>query len=205
MQFWDDLNYWRNNSYPIAFQNHYAGFVITGERSHINGYGTGGIFGNGNAWYNDEKAVTKPGRPMPFVFWNTTDVFVEHFENLHNCMKWKSSLNALVYVVDPPLWSLNIMNGTNMWFDDIYNNATAVNAPYGTNWVQNTDGFDTSNDIPKMLTHSLDVFGLLVSLVDANNILLQIWYIKAEMTALLSSQGRTIYLFRTYECRDRLF
>ena len=35
------------------------------------------------------------------------------------------------------------MNGTNMWFDDIYVNATALNAPYGDNWVQNTDGFDT--------------------------------------------------------------
>ena len=35
------------------------------------------------------------------------------------------------------------MNGTNMWFDDILCNATAVNAPFGTNWVQNTDGFDT--------------------------------------------------------------
>jgi len=122
----DDLAYWRNNSYPIAFQNHHAGFVITGDRIHINGYGTGGILGNGNAWYDDEKGVTQPGRPMPFVFWNVSDVFVEHF-----------------YVKDPPLWSLNIMNGTNMWFDDIYCNATAVNVPYGTNWVQNTDGFDT--------------------------------------------------------------
>jgi galacturan 1,4-alpha-galacturonidase len=35
------------------------------------------------------------------------------------------------------------MNGTNLWFDDILCNATAVNAPFGTNWVQNTDGFDT--------------------------------------------------------------
>ena len=35
------------------------------------------------------------------------------------------------------------MNGTNMWFDDIYVNATALSAPYGKNWVQNTDGFDT--------------------------------------------------------------
>lgn len=48
-----------------------------------------------------------------------------------------------VFVKDPPLWSINIMNGTNMWFDDMYVNATAVNVPYGTNWVQNTDGFDT--------------------------------------------------------------
>jgi galacturan 1,4-alpha-galacturonidase len=78
MQFSDDLNYWRNNSYPVAFQNHHAGFIITGERIHINGYGTGGIYGNGNAWYNAEQANTQPGRPMPFVFWNVSDVFVEH-------------------------------------------------------------------------------------------------------------------------------
>jgi galacturan 1,4-alpha-galacturonidase len=128
----DDLDFWRNNSFFIQFQNHRAGFVISGERIHINGHGTGGIFGNGNAWYNAEKATTLEGRPMPFVFWNVSDVAVEHF-----------------FVKDPPLWSLNIMNGTNMWFDDILCNATAVNAPFGTNWVQNTDGFDTmdANDI----------------------------------------------------------
>jgi len=52
-------------------------------------------------------------------------------------------LTASVYVKDSPLWALNIMNGTNMSFDSITCNSTAVNAPYGTNWVQNTDGFDT--------------------------------------------------------------
>jgi len=134
--FSDDLDYWRNNSYPITFQNHHAGFIITGDRIHINGYGTGGIYGNGNAWYNVEMADTQPGRPMPFVFWNVSDVFIEHF-----------------YVKDPQLWSLNIMNGTNMWFDDIYNNATAVNAPFGTNWVQNTDGFDTMDVYNIVLTN----------------------------------------------------
>lgn len=35
------------------------------------------------------------------------------------------------------------MNGTNMAFENIYCNATATQAPYGRNWVQNTDGFDT--------------------------------------------------------------
>jgi galacturan 1,4-alpha-galacturonidase len=121
--------------------------VITGERIHINGYGTGGIFGNGNAWYNDEKAVTQPGRPMPFVFWNVSDVFVEHCEHMSPVLEIELLLTGSVYVKDPPLWSLNIMNGTNMAFDDIYCNATAVNAPYGTNWVQNTDGFNTSKSV----------------------------------------------------------
>lgn len=35
------------------------------------------------------------------------------------------------------------MNGTTLWFDDILVNNTALDAPYGKNWVQNTDGFDT--------------------------------------------------------------
>jgi hypothetical protein len=119
-----DLDYWRNNSYPIAFQNHHAGIIFSGDGIHINGFGTGGINGNGNTWYNAEKAVTQPGRPMPFVWWNVSDVTVKHF-----------------FVKQPPLWSINIMNGTDMWFDDIYVNATALQAPFGDNWVQNTDGF----------------------------------------------------------------
>lgn len=76
--FSDDLDYWRNNSYPIAFQNHQAGFIISGERIHLNGYGTGKINGSGNSWYDAEEAHTQPGRPMPFVWWNVTDVLVEH-------------------------------------------------------------------------------------------------------------------------------
>lgn len=78
LQFSDDLDYWRSNSYPIAFQNHAAGFIISGERISINGYGTGKINGSGNTWYTAEAGDTQPGRPMPFVFWNVSDVLVEH-------------------------------------------------------------------------------------------------------------------------------
>lgn len=125
-----DIAYWRQpaNHYPIAFQNHAASFVLTGDGIHIDGYGTGGIFGNGDVWYTAEKNVTQPGRPMPFVFWNVSDVTVSNF-----------------FVHQPPLWSLNIMNGTDMYFTNITNNATATQAPYGDNWVQNTDGFGPSN------------------------------------------------------------
>ena len=63
---------------------------------------------------------------MPFVFWNVSDVTVSNF-----------------HIKDPQLWSLNIMNGTNTRFENIKANATATKAPYGKNWVQNTDGFDT--------------------------------------------------------------
>lgn len=126
-----DLTYWRRNSYPIFFQNHAAGFILTGDKIWIDGYSTGGIFGNGNTWYVAEAASpvgeTLPGRPMPFVFWNVSDVHVSNF-----------------YIRDPQLWALNIMNGTNMAFANITVNATAPTAPQnGTNWIQNTDGFDT--------------------------------------------------------------
>ena len=63
---------------------------------------------------------------MPFVLWNITDVTVKNF-----------------HVLQPQLWAINIMNGTNMVFDNMYVNATATRAPWGKNWVQNTDGFDT--------------------------------------------------------------
>ncbi|ERS97917.1 hypothetical protein HMPREF1624_06088 [Sporothrix schenckii ATCC 58251] len=125
-EFSTNLTYWRANGYPIAFQNHQAGFVLSGERISINGHGTGGIDGGGDSWYAVEQGVTQAGRPMPFVLWNVSDVVVRHFS-----------------VVQSPLWSINVMNGSNLWFDDIYVNNTATTAPPGKNWVQNTDGFDT--------------------------------------------------------------
>lgn len=76
--FSDDLDYWRNNSYPVAFQNHAAGFILSGERIQLNGYGTGKINGSGNTWYSAEEGDTQPGRPMPFLWWNVSDVLVEH-------------------------------------------------------------------------------------------------------------------------------
>jgi galacturan 1,4-alpha-galacturonidase len=54
-QFSEDLDYWRNNSYHVEFQNHAAGFVITGDHIRIDGYGTGGINGNGQLWYYAER------------------------------------------------------------------------------------------------------------------------------------------------------
>jgi len=76
--FSDDLSYWRSHSYPIAFQNHRAGFALSGDRIHIDGHGTGGINGSGNTWYTAEAGDSKPGRPMPFVLWNVSEVKVEH-------------------------------------------------------------------------------------------------------------------------------
>ncbi|KAL0945023.1 extracellular exo-polygalacturonase [Colletotrichum truncatum] len=124
--FSDNLTYWRSNSYFIEFQNHRAGFILSGDGIYIDGFGTGGIHGNGDAWYTAEAGETIEGRPMPFVFWNVSDVTVKNF-----------------YIRQPQFWAYNIMNGTNMYFENISSNATATKAPARYNWVQNTDGFDT--------------------------------------------------------------
>lgn len=121
-----DLDYWRKNAFPVAFQNHAAGIVFSGSDITINAHGSGGVHGNGEAWYNDEQAVTRPGRPMPFVLWNVSNVAVHGFN-----------------VWAPPLWGFNIMTGSNIEVTNLYVNATARRAPWGKNWVQNTDGFDT--------------------------------------------------------------
>ncbi|KAK9413643.1 putative Glycoside hydrolase family 28 protein [Seiridium unicorne] len=137
----DDLDYWRNNSYPIAFQNHHAGFILSGDGLNINGYGTGGINGNGEAWYDDEAGTTLPGRPMSFVLWNVSDVQVSSF-----------------FLKQSPLWGFNIMNGTNLKFTNLYAHNVAPNAPSGANWVQNTDGFDTM-DVNNVTLDGLDYTG----------------------------------------------
>lgn len=71
-----------------------------------------------------------PGRPMPFVLWNVSDVTVKKF-----------------FVIDPPLWSFTIMNGIDVWVDELYCNATATKANASQNWVQNTDGFGKSDKV----------------------------------------------------------
>lgn len=63
---------------------------------------------------------------MPFVFWNVSDVSISNF-----------------HLKDPQLWAFNFMNATNIALTNIKSNATATKNPYGSNWVQNTDGFDT--------------------------------------------------------------
>ncbi|KAL4813744.1 pectin lyase fold/virulence factor [Aspergillus spinulosporus] len=139
--FSDSLTYWRASSYPITFQNHAAGFVLSGSGIKINGYGSGGINGNGELWYVDEQGTTRPGRPMPFVLWNVSDVHVSNFA-----------------IDQPQLWSINIMNGSNLHFENITVTVDDSAAPSGENWAQNTDGFDTM-DVTNLTLHNFTFTG----------------------------------------------
>ena len=52
--------------------------MLQQDHIHIDGYNTGGLYRNGNAWYNAEQAITQPVRPMNFVWWNASEVFLEN-------------------------------------------------------------------------------------------------------------------------------
>lgn len=70
---------------------------------------------------------------MPFVFWNVSDVLVEHCElNITppDYVFLIKLTHRAVSVIQSPLWSINIMNGTSMSFDDIYVNNTALDAAF---------------------------------------------------------------------------
>ncbi|KAL6230511.1 hypothetical protein BDW75DRAFT_234339 [Aspergillus navahoensis] len=139
--FSDNLTYWHANHYPITFQNHAAGFILSGSEITINGYGSGGINGNGEAWYVDEKGTTRPGRPMPFVLWNVSGVHVSNFA-----------------IDQPQLWSINVMNGSDLHFENIMVTVYDFAAPNGENWAQNTDGFDTM-DVTNLTLHNFTFTG----------------------------------------------
>ncbi|KAL4924599.1 pectin lyase fold/virulence factor [Aspergillus undulatus] len=110
----------------VVFPEGERDLSISSSGIKIDGYGTGAINGDGDVWYTEEAGTTQPGRPMPFVLWNISDVQVSNFA-----------------VDQPQLWSINILNGTNMAFENITVTVNATAAPEGENWAQNTDGFDT--------------------------------------------------------------
>jgi polygalacturonase len=61
-----------------------------------------------------------------------------------------SDVQVSNFAIDQPqLWSINIMNGTDMTFRDIRVTVNETAAPAGANWAQNTDGFGE----PSLITY----------------------------------------------------
>ena len=49
---------------PIGYFNLAAGLIFSGEKVSIDGHGTGGVWGNGDAWWDAEQGKTQKGRPQ---------------------------------------------------------------------------------------------------------------------------------------------
>lgn len=96
---------------------------LGGENLTVNGYGTGTLDGNGQAWYDLVKGVSNyPNRPMGLTIWNAKDSL---FEGLS--------------FVQSQMWTMTIMHSQNVTMQDIYVNSTS-NDGYP---ARNTDGVDT--------------------------------------------------------------
>ncbi|KAI0147042.1 pectin lyase fold/virulence factor [Xylariaceae sp. FL1272] len=125
----DDTEYWLNHSMPVGYQNQSTVWFFGGENVNINGYGTGTLDGNGQAWYDLVKGESNyPKRPMGFTIWKATN----------------ASFTGLNFV-QSQMWTMAIMHSESVLMEDIYVNSTSQNG----NPARNTDGADTlfSNNV----------------------------------------------------------
>jgi polygalacturonase len=130
ISFSDDIDHWVKNRVPFEFQNLALAWIIEGENYVLDGNDKGGIFGNGQVWYEWAKDEgNKYGRPMSFAITNSKNVIVKNWS-----------------VIQPQFWASIVINSTDVLYKDYYVNATQYN-PEGTgaflSWLQNTDGCDT--------------------------------------------------------------
>lgn len=126
-----DIDNWVANRYQFDYQNLALAWVITGSDIILDGNDKGGIFGNGQAWYDwarDEG--NKFGRPMALAFVRAKNVVVKNWS-----------------ILQQPFWSSIVIDSDNVWFYDYYSNATNYNDDPAAKahihtWLQNTDGYD---------------------------------------------------------------
>ncbi|KAL1961508.1 hypothetical protein VTN77DRAFT_1649 [Rasamsonia byssochlamydoides] len=120
-----NIPYWLSHSYPVTFQNLSAAWLFGGTNVTLRGYGQGRFFGNGQAWYDENRNNSnQPGRPMAFVIYNSTNVLVDG-------LSWFQS----------QFWHSFVSFSQNVTMSNIYMNSTSSNG----NSTVNTDGSDTWN------------------------------------------------------------
>lgn len=130
-----DINYWlqSENTYRVIFiQDQASWFVITGEDFTINGFGSGGLEGNGQAWWDLFTTPEFPredgdGRPVSLTLYRVNGGSVLNFK-----------------INSPPFWCNAVAESKDVLYQGITCNATNVNPKFaGQNIVWNTDGIDT--------------------------------------------------------------
>ncbi|KIY70699.1 glycoside hydrolase family 28 protein [Cylindrobasidium torrendii FP15055 ss-10] len=118
-----DINYWLENSYPIGYQNQSSAWLLGGTGITLSGHGYGTIDGNGQVWYDfNANRSNLAGRPHALTIVDTKDSIIEG-----------------MHFVQPQMWTMTIMNSSNVLLQDIYVNATSSNH----NTTGNTDGANT--------------------------------------------------------------
>ncbi|KAK5175095.1 uncharacterized protein LTR77_000232 [Saxophila tyrrhenica] len=127
---WDnsDIDYWRNNSLYIGFQNQTSAWFFGGDQVHCYGHGYGTLNGNGQVWYTYSNGTSNlHGRPHAITISDTTDSVVE-------------GLNF----VKSQMWTSTVIRSERVLLQDIYvNNSCEPGVGTFDRCNVNTDGCDT--------------------------------------------------------------
>ncbi|ORY30782.1 putative polygalacturonase [Naematelia encephala] len=130
ISFSSDIDHWVAKRVPFEFQNLALAWIIKGTNYVLEGNGKGGIYGNGDVWYNWAKDEgNKYGRPMSFAISDSKNVVVRNWS-----------------VIQPQFWASIVIRSENVLYKNYYVNATQYNpeaSGHFLNWLQNTDGCDT--------------------------------------------------------------
>ena len=111
----DDIPYWTANHIDFPFQNQSLALVFRGHHFTIDGHDTGGIDGQGQAWYDDARNEgNKFGRPMSIAISHAHDVVLKNFS-----------------VIQPQFWASLVTWSRNVLLKDMYVNATSSNPEVG--------------------------------------------------------------------------
>ncbi|KAJ7093168.1 pectin lyase fold/virulence factor [Mycena epipterygia] len=139
LSFTPDIDYWlnANNTYRVVFiQSQASWFVITGSDFEVDAHNTGGIQGNGQAWWEYFTTHTKAdgdGRPISLTLYRAQRGIIRNFT-----------------IEAQPFWCNCIAESRSVVYDGMLCNASNANPAFaGTNIVPNTDGINTfrSDDI----------------------------------------------------------
>ncbi|KAF9563844.1 pectin lyase-like protein [Agrocybe pediades] len=124
---------WLNpdNTYQVVFiQSQSSWFVVTGSDFVIDAHNTGGIQGNGQAWWSFFATRTREdgdGRPISLTLFKAKRGIIRNFR-----------------IESPPFWSNAVADSSDITYDGMVVNATNEDPLFeGQNIVWNTDGIDT--------------------------------------------------------------
>ncbi|KAL5484761.1 hypothetical protein ACEPAI_7403 [Sanghuangporus weigelae] len=124
-----DLDYWRNNSIPLGYQNQTVAWKFGGKDLLWEGHNAGTFDGNGQLWYDLSNGTSNlAGRPINLMITNTTD-----------------SVFDGIRFVQSQFWTMAITHSKRLLLQNIYINSTSFSQAS----TLNTDGVDTfySSDI----------------------------------------------------------
>jgi galacturan 1,4-alpha-galacturonidase len=120
----DNIPYWLSHSIGVVLQSQSTAWLFGGTNVTFLGRG-GWIYGNGQAWYNENKDNSnQPGRPITITFYNSTNLYVDGLT-----------------IIQPQFWATFVSHSQNVTMTNVFVNATS-DSQYGT---VNTDGADTWN------------------------------------------------------------